>query len=83
MARWLTRVELSAPDKKTQSLTIRLDLESSGRKESISFSVPSDGLMFLMKAIQDYQVRHKIPIPDKLRPKGRPNLSIVSDEEKT
>ena len=78
--RRITRIKLSAPDAETQSLTIRLDSESNGREDSIAFSISCEGLMVLMKAIQGYQVRHKLPIPHTARPKGTPTLSIVSDE---
>jgi hypothetical protein len=39
---------------------------------------PSD-LMAIMIALQQFQERHRIPIPANLRPQGPPALSIVSD----
>jgi hypothetical protein len=75
----LRRIHLSGPDLKTQSLTIRLDLEKNGHAESISSEISCDALMYLMKAIQDYQIRNKLQIPHILRPKRKPSLSIVSE----
>jgi len=60
-------------------------LQVSGDKHSsgaIDFVVTSEVLMRLKKGLEMLQVRHLIPIPENLRPQGRPNLSVVEDEEK-
>lgn len=47
---------------------------------SIAFEMNSDGGMVLMKTLQEFQAKHGIPIPASQRPKGKPSLSIVSED---
>lgn len=76
----LRSIHLSAPDRETQSLTIRLDLSENGKTESTSALVSCDFLMALMMTLQGYQAKHKLPIPANFRPGGTPALSIVTDD---
>ena len=49
--------------------------------EPIEFSVSSESAMMMMHGLQTLQARYKIPIPDSIRPHGRPVLRIVMDDE--
>lgn len=77
----LRTANLSLPDRKTESLQIRLDYTALDREKSISLSVSFDGLMKLMLFLQRYQAEHKIPIPAIARPKGPPSLRLVVEED--
>jgi hypothetical protein len=48
--------------------------------EPIEFEMAPDGMMTLMVGLQKLQEFHKLPIPEAVRPKGKPSLSIVTDE---
>jgi hypothetical protein len=50
-------------------------------KLPVEIEITAEGTMALMKALQDLQVRHQIPIPANLRPSGPPRLVIVSPED--
>ena len=76
----LSQLRLSAPDSETQSLTIRLDLDENGRKDSIEISLSCEQFASLAVYFQEHVARHKIPIPSSLRPRGKPSLSIVADD---
>lgn len=49
----------------------------------VSYELSDAGGMALMLALQKYQARHKIPIPANLRPKGRPTLAVVLNDDET
>lgn len=51
------------------------------RLPAVVYEFSEDGGMMLMRALQRLQARHKIPIPSSLRPKGRPKLSVVLDDD--
>jgi hypothetical protein len=76
----LKSLHLGVPNEETQSVILRLNLETNGHEEPIDVSVSCDGLMYLMTTLREYQARHKLPIPHIARPKGPPSLSIVSED---
>ena len=47
----------------------------------VEFETTARGAMGIMRALQSLQARHKIPIPDELRPSGPPTLTVVSGED--
>lgn len=66
---------------KTEFL-MRLQVSGGVRPSSaIELVLTAEALMSLKRGLEMIQVHHSIPIPENLRPKGRPNLSVVEDEE--
>jgi hypothetical protein len=49
--------------------------------QPVEFEMPSESVMMLMVGLQQLQVRHKIPIPSQVRPRGKPKLRLVLDEQ--
>lgn len=69
------------PNPETHQLRFRLQFPGSTRREPIEFDLSYDASMGLMVALQQIQAQHKIPIPDPLRPHGKPNLSVVQVDD--
>jgi len=72
-------IKLEKEDGETRSILFRLRCDA--RSQPVEFRTTASGAMFLMKCLQELQARHKIPIPQELRPSGPPTLSIVTDDE--
>jgi hypothetical protein len=49
--------------------------------QPIEFVVDTENMMTLMVGLQKLQAKYKIPIPDHLRPAGKPALRIVMPDE--
>jgi hypothetical protein len=58
----------------------RLEFREQVPQRLVEFETSADGAMGIMKALQNLQARHRIPIPANLRPKGR-ILRIVQPDE--
>ena len=65
----LKRITLSPPTH-TNQVRFRLYFRGSSPPPSVEFETTGAGAMTLMKALQAFQVKHKIPIPSGLRSKG-------------
>jgi len=72
------------------TLTIKLNKEKTeflflltfpGRQQPVEFEMKTDGAMVLMGALQSLQARHKVSIPRVIRPKGKPTLRVVTDDD--
>jgi hypothetical protein len=72
-----TKVEIKPNAEKTE---FRFLLTFPGRPQPVEFVLTGDGMMLVMGALQQLQAQHKIPIPKKTRPSGKPKLQIVRDE---
>jgi hypothetical protein len=59
----------------------RLEFRECKPQEAIEFEMSAEKLMGLMVGLQKIQEHHKLPIPEQLRAKGRPNLVLVQSEE--
>jgi len=55
----------------------RFEFRVADKLEPLELLISSEGAITMMKAIQELQVRHSIPIPDRLRQKARPRLVVV------
>ena len=49
--------------------------------QQVEFVLDDYGAMLMMAYLQRFQVRHKIPIPDEIRPSGKPRLRVVTSDE--
>ena len=47
--------------------------------QSVEFRISAESLMMLMVGLQRLQVQHRIPIPSSVRPEGRPQLRVVTE----
>lgn len=74
----LTNIKISPLGDKTQ-FRFHLEFGASSPPESLSFELGADGMMVLMVALQKLQATHKIPIPESVRTKRKPSLSVVAD----
>jgi hypothetical protein len=74
----LRRIKITPNSAKTE---FSLLLTFAGSSEPVEFSLPSGGLMLLLRALQELQILHQIPIPASLRPTGKPTLTIVTDDD--
>ncbi len=59
----------------------RLEFREHEPPEAIEFALPAPQVMLILRDLQRLQVHHKIPIPENLRPEGRPALTVVETEE--
>lgn len=62
---------------------VRLRLEC-GAKEPrslVEIEMPPGDAMGLLIGLQNFQAKHRIPIPPSLRPEGKPRLTVVSDDD--
>jgi len=50
-------------------------------QKPVEFFVDSDSMMSIMVGLQRLQALHKIPIPNHVRPRGKPNLRVVTDDD--
>jgi hypothetical protein len=64
-----TKVEIKPNAEKTE---FRFLLTFPGRPQLVEFVLTGDGMMSVMGALQELQALHKIPIPKKARPFGKP-----------
>jgi hypothetical protein len=46
--------------------------------QPVEFEMPCESVMMLMVGLQRLQVRHKIPIPSQVRPRGKPKLRLTA-----
>jgi hypothetical protein len=49
--------------------------------EAVEFDLTVADAMRLMRALQMLQVRHKLPLPQDLRPTARPHLRLVPPDD--
>jgi hypothetical protein len=60
-------------------IRLRFRSDENTQQPVVEMDFPPSDLMAVMVALQQFQARHRIPIPASLRPQGAPPLSIVSD----
>jgi hypothetical protein len=72
----LTRITVTPNADKTQ-FRVRFDFGVSPPRESLTLHMSATGLMGLKLALEQVQARHKLRIPEPLRRKGKPSLTIV------
>jgi hypothetical protein len=60
---------------------IQFRLWFDGYTRPIEFALSFDRAMMVMKGLQKIQATHKISIPEQVRPRGKPKLSIVTRDE--
>lgn len=71
-----TKLEIKPNSEKTE---FRFLLTFPERPQPIEFVTSSESAMAISRALQELQVRHKIPIPQYLRPRGKPALRVVTN----
>jgi hypothetical protein len=76
IATGLTRITITPNADKTQ-FRVRFDFDASPPREALTLKMSAVGLMGLKLAIEQLQALHKLQIPEPLRKKGRPRLTIV------
>jgi hypothetical protein len=59
----------------------RFLLSFPGSPQSVEFLTSARGAMLLMQGLQVVQATHKIPIPRRRVPAGKPNLRIVTGDD--
>jgi hypothetical protein len=69
------------PLEERKGFQVRLEFAGERSSEAIEFALSFEMMMRILNGLQKLQAHHKVPIPETLRPKGRPRLSIVEDEE--
>ena len=72
----LTRITVTPNADKSQ-FRVRFDFGVSPPRESLTLHMSATGLMGLKLALEQVQARHKLRIPEPLRRKGKPSLTIV------
>ena len=72
-----TKLEIKPNEEKTE---FRFLLTFPERPQPVEFEVSSESVMMIMVGLQRLQARHKIPIPSSVRPKGKPQLRVVTDD---
>jgi len=70
------KLEVKPNAEKTE---FRFLLTFPARPQPVEFFVTSEGAMMILHGLQRLQALHKIPIPDSIRPKGKPDLRVVTD----
>jgi hypothetical protein len=76
----LKSIKFTPTNEKKRSL-VRLEFPEEQPPEAIEFALETSQMMYLLTGLQKLQAHHKIPIPESLRPKGPPSLTIVEIEE--
>jgi len=67
------------PIKEKTEFQFRLSFPES--PQQVEFQTSAEGAMNLMIGLQRLQAHHKIPIPQRLRLTGKPNLRVVTDDD--
>jgi hypothetical protein len=70
-----TKLEIKPNAEKTE---FRFLLTFRERPQLVEFVLASENVMAIMLGLQRLQARHKIPIPQALRPRGKPILRVVT-----
>lgn len=73
-----TKLEIKPNAEKTE---FRFLLSFREQPRIFEFALDDAGLMYLMHALQHLQARHRIPIPDQIRPRGKPTLRVVTPKK--
>jgi hypothetical protein len=63
-------------------VSFRLTFQSSSPPQTVQFVMPSGHAMAILSGLQRLQRLHGWPIPHRM-PRGKPNLRIVSSDDKT
>jgi hypothetical protein len=74
----LTKVGIGFTQEKTK---VRFDLGFDGQPRQVEFEVLPAHAMAIMRALQTFQARHKLPMPRPIVPAGGPILRVVTDDE--
>jgi hypothetical protein len=74
----LKAIEIGVYAEKTK-VRFLFQFDEQGEQPSIELVLRAEEAMSLMVALQQLQVKYKIPIPAALRPQGSPTLTIVSN----
>lgn len=64
-----------------ESKSFRFRLRFDGKSQQVEFVASFEAAMYLLKHLQRFQVRYKLPIPLRERPRGKPVLSVVRDDD--
>jgi len=70
----LTKLEVKPNREKTE---FRFLLSFGEQPRQVEFSTSADGAMMIMHGLQQLQAFHKLPIPERIRPRGKPKLQLV------
>lgn len=73
-----TRIEVKPTKGKTE---FRFLLSFAEEPRLVEFSTSADGAMMIMHGLQQLQAYHKLPIPERIRPRGKPKLRLVKLDE--
>lgn len=73
----LTRFELTPF---TESRTLRFRFQLDGKLPQVEFFASFENAMYLLKHLQEFQVRYALPIPRRT-PKGKPTLFVVKNDD--
>ena len=64
-----------------ESNEFRFRFQLDGKLPQVEFYARFEDAMYLLKHLQVFQVRYKLPIPRRNPPRGKPSLSVVRDDE--
>jgi hypothetical protein len=67
------------PNKERTVFLFRLTFRE--RPPPIEFMMDDAGAMLLLHGLKELQAKYKIPIPDQVRPRGKPKLRVVTSDE--
>ena len=73
--------KLTVKPKNAEKTEFQFLLEFRGRDQPVEFFVTGDGAMMILHGLKEIQARYRIPIPDSIRPRGRPTLRVVLPDE--
>lgn len=77
----VTTIKIIPLKEKTEFLMRLQVLDDAHQSIAIELALSLEALMRLKMGLDTLQARLRLSIPENLRPKGRPHLSIVEDEE--
>jgi hypothetical protein len=79
----LAGVRINRRQKDKTRFRFRLEFRGIERPDAVEFEIGAGDLMILMRGLQDLQARYGLPIPARVRTKGKPSLRVVRSEDES